>query len=127
MKTSYFAKFSKLPQELKDTLYPIPISTTVPKWFTEHEESHKFVSPYKMLYEYKNGKITWEECREEYIEYLTKLEEDCGNLYEYYMNIEKETEKEIVLLCYETSDKPCHRFILANYLNKKYDADIKEL
>ncbi len=126
MKTSYYARYSKLPQELKDTLYPIPISTTVPKWFTEHKESHKFISPHKMLYKYKNGDITWEECCEEYIKYLISLEEE-GNLYEYYMEIEREVGKEIVLLCYETSDKPCHRHILADYLNKKYNTNIEEL
>ncbi len=127
MKTSYFAKYSKLPQELKDNLYPIPISTTVPKWFTEHRESHKFVSPHKMLYEYKNGNITWEECCEEYLEYLIGLEKDNGNLYEYYMSIEEEVKKEVVLLCYENNDKPCHRHILANYLNEKYNVNIEEL
>ena len=49
------------------------------------------------------------------------------NIYEFYYRIEEETGREVVLLCYESSNKPCHRFILTEYLNSKYNVNIEEL
>ena len=38
MKTSYYAKFSRLPKEEKSRFMPILISTSLPKWFLNSEE-----------------------------------------------------------------------------------------
>lgn len=40
MKTSYYARFSRLPKEEKDRYMPILISTSLPKWFLDKEECY---------------------------------------------------------------------------------------
>ena len=110
MKTSYFAKFNKLSAEEKEKYYPIAISTTIPKWYSEYKEHHTFISPKNILPKYKNGEISWEQYTIEYIELLNRLEE-IQSIYEFYSNIEIEEEKEVVLLCYESGEKNCHFFI----------------
>ena len=52
MKTSYFAKFNKLSEEEKEKYYPIAISTTIPKWYSDYEEHHTFISPINILPKY---------------------------------------------------------------------------
>ncbi len=115
-----------MSQQEKEKYYPIPISTTIPNWYSDYEEHHTFISPYNILPRYKSGKITWEEYTIEYIELLDELEK-MDSIYEFYSKIEEETNREVVLLCYESNNKPCHRHILADYLNKKYNVNIKEL
>ena len=38
MKTSYYARFSRLPKEEKNRYMPILISSSIPKWFLDREE-----------------------------------------------------------------------------------------
>ena len=75
---------------------------------------------------YKNGEISWEQYTIEYIELLNRLEE-IQSVYEFYSNIEIEEEKEVVLLCYESGEKNCHRHILADYIKEKNNIVIEEL
>ena len=89
MKTSYFAKFNKLSEEEKEKYYPIAISTTIPKWYSEYREHHTFISPKNILPKYKNDEISWEQYTIEYIELLNRLEE-IQSIYEFYSNIEIE-------------------------------------
>jgi uncharacterized protein YeaO (DUF488 family) len=126
MKTSYFAKFNKLSEEEKEKYYPIAISTTIPKWYSEYKEHHTFISPKNILPKYKNGEISWEQYAIEYIELLNRLEE-IQSIYEFYSNIEIEEEKEVVLLCYESSEKNCHRHLLTDYIREKNNIIIEEL
>ena len=49
------------------------------------------------------------------------------SIYEFYSNIEIEEEKEVVLLCYESSEKPCHRHLLTDYIREKNNIIIEEL
>ena len=126
MKTSYFAKFNKLSEEEKEKYYPIVISTTIPKWYSEYKEHHTFMSPKNILPKYKNGEISWEQYTIEYIELLNRLEE-IQSIYEFYSNIEIEEEKEVVLLCYESGEKNCHRHLLTDYIREKNNIIIEEL
>lgn len=126
MKTSYFAKFNKLSEEEKEKYYPIAISTTIPKWYSEYREHHTFISPKNILPKYKNGEISWEQYTIEYIELLNRLEE-IQSIYEFYSNIEIEEEKEVVLLCYESGEKNCHRHLLTDYIREKNNIIIEEL
>ena len=125
MKTSYFSKFNRLSEEEKDKYYPIVISTTVPSW-SVYSEHHTFISPKNILPRYKNGEISWEQYTIEYIELLNRLEE-IQSIYEFYSKIEIEEEKEVVLLCYESGEKNCHRHILADYIKEKNNIIIEEL
>ena len=127
MKTSYFAKFSRLNDEEKNKYYPIAISTTIPKWFKDYREHHTFISPPNNLpFRYKNGDISWEEFTKEYIEFLDELEK-IQSIYDYYKMIELEENKEIVLLCYESTKDNCHRHILSDYIERKNNIIIEEV
>ena len=126
MKTSYFAKFNKLSEEEKEKYYPIAISTTIPKWYSEYREHHTFISPKNILPKYKNDEISWEQYTIEYIELLNRLEE-IQSIYEFYSNIEIEEEKEVILLCYESGEKNCHRHLLTDYIREKNNIIIEEL
>lgn len=126
MKTSYFAKFNKLSEEEKEKYYPIAISTTIPKWYSEYNEHHTFISPRDILPKYLRKEIDWEQYIKEYMALLDRLEE-VTSIYEFYSNIEIEEEKEVVLLCYESGEKNCHRHILADYIKEKNNIVIEEL
>lgn len=127
MKTSYFAKYSRLPQEEKDKYLPIAISTSVPKWFTECYNHIIEVAPNQSsVYKLKNGIMEISEFAQEYIEILqhwVRLEE----FIEYLKDLEKEYSKEVILLCYEKSEDFCHRHLFANYINNTFKEDIQEL
>ena len=45
MKTSYYARFSRLPKEEKDRYMPILISNSLPKWFLDKEECYMEYKP----------------------------------------------------------------------------------
>ena len=126
MKTSYFSKFSRLSDEEKEKYYPIAISTTIPNWYSDYKEHHTFISPKDILPRYRKGEIDWEQYATEYIAFLNRLEE-IQSIYEFYSKIEIEEEKEVVLLCYEANDKPCHRHLLTDFIREKNNIIIKEL
>ena len=128
IKTSYFAKFSRLTDNEKEKYFPIVISTTVPYWYKDYEEHHKWISPKNILPRYKRGEINKEQYTEEYLEFLKQLEKECNiDIYEWYLTIERRENKEVVLLCYEKGEDFCHRHILSKYLENKHNIKIDEL
>ena len=128
MKTSYFAKFSRLTDNEKEKYFPIVISTIVPYWYKDYKEHHKWISPKDILPRYKHGEINKEQYTEEYLEFLKQLEKECNlDIYEWYLTIEKKENKEVVLLCYEKGEDFCHRHILSKYLENKHNIKIDEL
>lgn len=128
MKTSYFAKFSRLTDNEKEKYFPIVISTIVPYWYKDYKEHHKWISPKDILPRYKRGEINKEQYTEEYLEFLKQLEKECNlDIYEWYLTIEKKENKEVVLLCYEKGEDFCHRHILSKYLENKHNIKIDEL
>lgn len=117
MKTSYFAKYSRLPQEEKDKYTPIAISTTIPKWFKECEFHLYELSPSsESVFKLKHGQM---EVSEFTLEYTDKLRHwvRLDSILEDIAYLESTREKEVVLLCYEKSDDFCHRHLLRDYLN----------
>lgn len=128
IKTSYFAKFSRLTDNEKEKYFPIVISTIVPYWYKDYKEHHKWISPKDILPRYKRGEINKEQYAEEYLEFLKQLEKECNlDIYEWYLTIEKKENKEVVLLCYEKGEDFCHRHILSKYLENKHNIKIDEL
>lgn len=128
MKTSYFAKFSRLSNEEKEKYYPIAISQYLPKWFDLSVGEHiADVAPLKeLVLRLKEGDVTHINFTVEYISLLNEFV-DIDGFVRYLQEIENMTNKEVVLLCYEKSDDFCHRHLLRHYLNKRFDLDIKEL
>ena len=127
MKTSYYAKYSRLPKEEKDKYIPIAISTTIPKWFTECEYHLCELSPSsESVFKLKHGKM---EISEFTLEYIDKLRHwvKIDDILDEAKEIESSEDKEIVFLCYEKSDDFCHRHLLRDFLNNNYDINIEEL
>ena len=61
MKTSYYARFSRLSKEEKDRYMPILISSSLPKWFLDREEYYMEYKPLAPssdnVFKLKNNKI----------------------------------------------------------------------
>ena len=124
MKTSYFANFRKLD---KNKYIAVSIARITPVGFDIKVE--EFAPEKSTLFNYKNGKINEEQYTKEYTEQLDELFDDGSmvNTLSYLNNLEKEFNKEIVLLCYEGKGKFCHRHILSKYIKEKFDLDIREI
>jgi uncharacterized protein YeaO (DUF488 family) len=129
MKTSYYAKFSRLSKEEKSRYIPVLISTSLPKWFLDREEyymEYKLLAPSSNnVFKLKNNKMSQEDFTNAYTDKLKglDLEQILEDLYDY----EGITDTEIVLLCYEKSTDFCHRHILREYLNENFNTNITEL
>lgn len=129
MKTSYYAKFSRLSKEEKSRYIPVLISTSLPKWFLDREEyymEYKLLAPSSdNVFKLKNNKMSQEDFINAYTDKLKglDLEQILEDLYDY----EGIMDTEIVLLCYEKSTDFCHRHILREYLNENFNTNITEL
>ena len=124
MKTSYFANFRKLD---KNKYIAVSIARITPVGFDIKVE--EFAPEKSTLFNYKNGKINEEQYTKEYTEQLDELFDDgiMVNTLSRLNNLEKRYNKEVVLLCYEGKGKFCHRHILSQYINDKFNLDIREI
>ena len=106
--TSYFGNLKNIPPNI----FPVAICARSPSWFTGLNV--KFLAPsYEILSKYKlNGNTS--EYTQAYIHEILNF------LYVpdvvHYLNV-KSGGKDVVLLCYETPDKFCHRHLVADWLN----------
>ena len=129
MKTSYFAKFSRLPKEEKNRFMPILISTSLPKWFLNSEEyyiEYKTLAPSRNnVFNRKNDYISQADFTNAYLDTLKGL--DMEQILEDIYDLEGITDSEVIFLCYEKSDDFCHRHILREYLNENFNTNITEL
>lgn len=117
--TSYYA----LAKELNDTDYIfIRISNSKPKWWTKPLLSLPEVFPeWRIVDGVKKEIISEEQYTTEYQKMLNGLDKN-KILEKIYLTEEGQGYKNVVLLCYETPDKFCHRHILADWIG-----GIKEL
>ena len=74
----------------------------------------EFAPHQKLLKQYRNKQINWDEFE---IEYIKKLEE-----YKSWDNFNIKKLESGCLLCSESKPDKCHRRILAEYLKKKYSS-----
>ena len=117
--TSYYANYKAY-----SGFYRIGISRKTPNNATDI--SLKFLAPdSSLLYDYKNGSIGEEEYARRYLSSLEELHdnETLDKFTHYLIN----HSMDVVLLCYERPDKLCHRHLLADYLNRHYGLEIREL
>ena len=117
--TSYYANHKHY-----DGFYRIGISRTSPK--DSCDIYLKLFAPsYSTLSDYKSKKIEEKEYTRQYLQSLENLYKNGAlAVFAEYL---KQLNLDIVLLCYESPEKFCHRHILAQVLNKKYGLEIKEL
>lgn len=126
MKTSYYAKFNRLAD--RDKYIPIAISVGVPSWFQDDnfKVCYEFRPPYDIVVKKKNNTITEEEFEDVYNEHVLNCL-DPNEAYDYFMGLEESLGKEVVFLCYETSDKFCHRHIVSRWFKEQLDICVDEL
>lgn len=110
--TNYFSAYRKeIP---KDILF-LSIARTQPKSF-RFKTFDKFFPPVQLLWDYKDGRITWETYEKEYktqvldtlvpSEIVAELVELAGD------------SKRVCLLCWEKSEEHCHRRLVMEWLNE---------
>ena len=117
--TSYYSNYKNFKGFLK-----IGISRTVPP--NSCDLILRFLAPNSsILFSYKQGKIGEEEYSRRYLSSLNDVK-DHGTL-AILVNYLKNNHRDMVLLCYESPEKFCHRHILADFLNKEYNLNIQEL
>lgn len=109
--TSYYNKAKELDPNRWEF---VQISNSKPKWWDyPTTKIDAVVPPWYLVDAYKYKGMSWEKYDEEYTHYLNNENvEDALGL------IEKLTErKNVVLLCHEPPQEPCHRHILARFMN----------
>lgn len=121
--TSYYKKIADNPRGL----IPVRISTTKPEWFTGCVLALPDLYPGMVMVEnYKSGLLSDEEYKRVYKKKLKEL-----NPLEIIKKLEKISSRfgnrDIVLLCYETPDKLCHRHLVAEWLIENTEYEVKEL
>lgn len=111
--TSYFAMLKKLPKGIKR----VAITRWTPKWY-HGCASQKLAPPANVLAEYKKTGDFNKFSRRYYEEVLEHRNVD--ELLSYLKNKLRvdPLKEDIVLLCYERSDSPCHRHLVRDWLNK---------
>lgn len=77
----------------------------------------------KLLSDYKKG-LSWSN-------YVQRYQSECcapGYIKDVLSSLTFITKgRDIVLCCYESADKNCHRFIVADYIKRIYGYDVREL
>ena len=110
--SNYFSAYRK---EIPSDTLLLSIARTQPKSI-RLQSFDKLFPPVKLLWDYKDKKITWEEYEREYkkqvlatlepADVLAELKELAGD------------KKSICLLCWEKSEEHCHRRLVMEWLNE---------
>lgn len=114
--TSYFGISKKFPRDKfirTAVCYKVPAGIGI--W-------NNVVPDADLVYGLKRGEITKEYYEQKYLEMLESRKQWIAENIPYMKN----SEKDIVLLCYEKSDEWCHRHILAKFLNDNFDLNVTE-
>ena len=113
--TGYFAK-TKLYED--NGLIPISIARHTPKWF--NGKSEPILAPSEGLLAYNKDIIGEYEYENVYRDELSAKKDNIKEVLDKYSN------KNVILLCYEKSSDFCHRHLLAEYAKNNFNIDIKE-
>lgn len=117
--TSYYRHVS---DDMRN-LIPVRISTSVPSWFPwVCDELPELYPGWDLVNGIKAGAIDWDEYTRIYKEHLSTLSRDAV-LEKLKIMSQEQFNKDVVLLCYENKDKPCHRHLVAEWL----DCGVEEL
>ncbi|MDR3179363.1 MAG: DUF488 domain-containing protein [Holosporaceae bacterium] len=120
--TSYFAFIPKLPKDM----LKISISLFTPKWAQIDGLMPRLNPTEQLLREAKSGMASREESlktyREEILGKLSSVEV-YSDLIEM---IHKADKKDLALLCYEKPGDPCHRRVVAQWLEEENNISVPE-
>ena len=110
--TIYTGYFAQLKRYKEMGLTPISIARYSPNWFTGY--CLKDLAPSdNLLKGYKDGQISAEEYRKQYLQQLETVKWTKVLRY-----LEKFAPDGAVLCCYEEPSEFCHRHILSEYMRK---------
>ena len=117
----YTGYFEQLPIYKSKNLFPISISRTSPDWYEGFSEL--LAAPtINLSNEFKV--LNNEDYTNKYMIELDKIKDKLGLWIE---NLTRMVgNKDIILLCHARSEDFCYRHILADYLNKTFNMNIKE-
>ena len=115
--TGYYAKTKEYEQ---NGLITIGISGKIPDGFNGIRYQ-KLAPKYAWWHEWHDNKLSNEWFKQKYYETVLSQLNAASVVQEL-----QDFGKNIVLLCYETPEKFCHRHLVADWLNKNTNADIIE-
>jgi len=120
----YTGYYNKIKEYKLKGLIVISISRYTPD-FVNTDYNYIDIAPTKdILFKYKNSKESDDIKEKEYIQqYKKHIEKEIDDFIHF---LYKQTDKDIVLVCYEHPFDFCHRHILAEVLEKELNTEIKE-
>ena len=116
----YTGYYSKIKEYADSGLTLLSISRTKPEFAKSCIDIPQLFPSNKILWDYKKGKIDEMEYTSKYLDQLNELGVDrIIKMIQIFGN-------NVVLLCWESPEKFCHRHILADYINKNSNINVEE-
>ena len=116
----YTGYYSKIKEYVDSGLKLLSISRTKPEFAKSCIDIPQLFPSDKILWDYKKGKIDEMEYTSKYLNQLNELGADR------IIKMIQIFGDNVVLLCWESPEKFCHRHILADYINKNSNINVEE-
>ena len=116
----YTGYYSKIKEYADLGLTLLSISTTKPEFAKSCIDIPQLFPSNKILWDHKKGKIDEMEYTSKYLDQLNELGVDR------IIKMIQIFGDDVVLLCWESPEKFCHRHILADYINKNSGVVVEE-
>ena len=116
----YTGYYSKMKEYADLGLTLLSISRTKPEFAKSCIDIPQLFPSDKILWDHKKGKIDEMEYTSKYLDQLNKLGADR------IIKMIQIFGDNVVLLCWESPEKFCHRHILADYINKNSGVVVEE-
>ena len=116
----YTGYYSKIKEYADSGLTLLSISRTKPEFAKSCIDIPQLFPSNKILWDYKKGKIDEMEYTSKYLDQLNELGVDR------IIKMIQIFGDNVVLLCWESPEKFCHRHILADYINKNSCVVVEE-
>ena len=116
----YTGYYSKIKEYADSGLILLSISRTKPEFAKSCIDIPQLFPSNKILWDYKKGKIDEMEYTSKYLDQLNELGVDR------IIKMIQIFGDNVVLLCWESPEKFCHRHILADYINKNSNINVEE-
>ena len=116
----YTGYYSKIKEYVDSGLTLLSISRTKPEFAKSCIDIPQLFPSDKILWDYKKGKIDEMKYTSKYLDQLNELGVDR------IIKMIQIFGDNVVLLCWESPEKFCHRHILADYINKNSNINVEE-
>ena len=116
----YTGYYSKIKEYTDSGLTLLSISRTKPEFAKSCIDIPQLFPSDKILWDHKKGKIDDMEYTSKYLDQLNELGVDR------IIKMIQIFGDNVVLLCWESPEKFCHRHILADYINKNSNINVEE-